>query len=100
MVEKKYFLEDETIVGRSFPWKSGAMKNKTIGRQHAVIRVQGDKCYLIDQSQNGVFDIARGQKERLPKDEPVLLHDGQKLLFGKGEYFIFNCYALEKGVLE
>ena len=103
--ETKYFLDGDTCIGRNFPWESGAMSDLQIGRQHAVISLHNQQCFLTDQSTNGVFRVINNHEERFAKETAVLLQDGDKLHFGskspgKGEYFVFHCLELKEGISE
>ena len=92
--EKLYLFENEIILGRSFPWASGAMTNKMIGRQHAVFHISDYQFYLTDKSRNGTY--LNG--ERIESDKPVLLKNGDRLRFGN-EHFIFSHHVLKEGII-
>ncbi|MDE6036468.1 MAG: FHA domain-containing protein [Ruminococcus sp.] len=97
--ERKYIFENEMIFGRSIPWHSETMKDMRIGRKHAIFHIIDGICYCEDISQNGTFRVTGDSEEKLGKNNLVPLKDGDKLRFGK-EYFIFNYYELEEGILE
>lgn len=93
--EKMYFFNSETIIGRSYPWASGAMTDGRIGRQHAVIKIYDGKCFIMDKSRNGTEINNRGKIEQMKWIE---LHNEDKIKMGK-EKFILNIYSLKKGVI-
>ena len=80
-----YLFEREMILGRSFPWKLGAMTDSLIGRNHALLRISGYQCRIIDQSANGTFI----NEERIPSQREIQLSDGDRIRMGN-EVFRFN----------
>jgi pSer/pThr/pTyr-binding forkhead associated (FHA) protein len=93
--ERLYLFEDETVLGRSAPWALGAMTNKMIGRQHAILKIRSGKCYIFDQSKNGTYV----NNNRIDQEKDVDLFDGDKLRIGR-ENFVFSCRKLKEGTME
>ncbi len=92
--EKLYLFDNETILGRSFPWASGAMTSKMIGRQHAIISYVNNQCYLTDQSHNGSYV----NDKKIESYKAVLLKDGDRICLGK-ENFVFRYSVLKEGII-
>jgi VWFA-related protein len=76
------------VVGRS-PDSDLVVDHNTVSRQHATIKLEGERFYLYDMgSTNGTF--VEGRQIR----EPEALEDGMTIRFGE-KGFIFKVISLE-----
>lgn len=91
--ETRYLFQGEMALGRNHPWKSGAMTERKIGREHATLRIDGSVCSLIDHSQNGTY--VNNEPERMRSGEPRALSSGDRVRMGE-ETFVIQCIALQK----
>ena len=90
--EAKYVYNGKLELGRSYPWKSGAMKAKNIGHMHATIEVSEDGASIQDHSKNGTFL----NNERIESGQPVELVTGDRIRLGD-EHFVVVLIQSEKG---
>ena len=78
-------------LGRNHPWKSGAMRARNIGHEHATLEAVEAGITVTDHSKNGTWL----NDERIEANVPAPLETGDRIRLGD-EHFIAVLYRFGK----
>lgn len=97
--ETQYFFDEPFELGKSYPWKTGAVALGTISRKHATIHHENGQYILEDHSTNGTDlngeHLNNGDRRPLTAGDEIVI-EGNREMNIRTAHFIFRCVTVER----